>query len=374
VHWHERFGAWVLTRYDDVMAGLHDHARLSSARAERMQAVSGDDALEPLFHLAGKRMSFTDPPQHTRLRHLVSKAFTPHAVAALESHIQGLVDQFLDRVEGRGRMDVIADLAFPLPATVITELLGVPPADRERIKQWSDDFMFLLSSDPSSIPHAHYERAAQGAQNLTDYFRVIVAERRANPRTDLLTALEQAEEQGDKLSEDELFGTANILMVAGHETTTNLIGNGLLALLRHPDQLQRLRDDPALLPQAIEEMLRYDGSVQFVTRIARDDVSLRGKTIRVGQFVHRVLAAANRDPEHFPDPDRFDVTRATDKQLTFGNGIHICLGIALARLEGRVAFRTLLRRFPAMRLDAEAVEYRDNFNLRGLKALPVAFQ
>jgi cytochrome P450 len=252
---------------------------------------------------------------------------------------------------------------------VIAELLGVPPADRERIKQWSDDFMFLLSSDPSSIPHAHYERAAQGSQNLTDYFRVIVAERRASPRADLLTALEQAEEQGDKLSEDELFGTANILMVAGHETTTNLIGNGLLALLRHPDQLQRLRDDPALLPQAIEEMLRYDGSVQFVTRIARDDVSMRGKTTRAGQFVHLVLGAANRDPEHFPDPDRFDVTRATDKQLTFGNGIHVCLGIALARLEGRVAFRTLLRRFPPC-VSTPRPWNTGLTNLRGLKALP----
>jgi cytochrome P450 len=372
VHWHEPFQAWVLTRYDDILPALHD-LRLSSDRARHIEQIIGHGELHPLFSLVGKRMSFTDPPQHTRLRRIVSKAFTPHAVAALQPRIQGYVDRLLDRVQGQGRMDVIGDFAFPLPATVILGLLGVPVEARDRIRGWSDDFMLVLSNDPSSIPVESYARAAEAAGRLTDHFSHLVAERRTSPHDDLLTVLVHAEDEGDRLAEEELYATANILMVAGHETTTNLIGNGLLALLRHPDELRRLRQEPALISQAIEEMLRYDSPVQLVTRLAREDMALGGKTIRQGQLVHLMLGAANRDPQHFPAPDRLDVTRAPEKHLAFGQGTHYCLGAALARLEGHVAFETLLRRMPEIRFGAETPEYHENFNLRGLKSLSVLF-
>jgi cytochrome P450 len=372
VHWHEPFQAWVLTRYDDILPALHD-LRLSSDRAGPIEQIIGHGELHPLFSLIGKRMTFTDPPQHTRLRRIVSKAFTPPAVAALRPRVQKYVDELLDRVQGRGRMDVIADLAFPLPATVIMGLLGVPVQARDQVKAWSDEFMLVLSSNPSTIPVESYTRAAEAAGRLTEHFSHLVDERRKRPQDDLLTVLVHAEDEGDRLSEEELYGTANVLMVAGHETTTNLIGNGLLALLRHPDQLRRVREEPALIPQAIEEMLRYDSPVQLVTRIAREDVALGGKTIRQGQIVNLILGAANRDPQHFPDPDRFDVTRTPSKQLAFGHGIHYCLGVVLAHLEGQVAFETLLRRMPEMRLGPELPEYRENFNLRGLKSLSIVF-
>jgi pimeloyl-[acyl-carrier protein] synthase len=372
VHWHEPFQAWVLTRYDDVLPALHD-LRLSSDRAGHIEEIIKHGEFHPLFSLVGKRMNFTDPPQHTRLRRIVSKAFTPHAVAALRPRIQAYVDQLLDRVERQGRMDVIADLAFPLPATVILGLLGVPVEARDRIKAWSDDFMLVLSNNPSTIPVESYAHAAEAAGRLTEHFSRLVAERRKTPQDDLLTILVHAEDEGDRLTEEELYATANVLMVAGHETTTNLIGNGLLALLRHPDELRRLHREPALIPQAIEEMLRYDSPVQLVTRLVHEDMAVGGKTLRQGQLVHLMLGAANRDPQHFTDPDRLDLTRTPDKHLAYGQGIHYCLGAALARLEGHVAFETLLRRMPELRLGAETPEYHENFNLRGLKSLSVLF-
>jgi cytochrome P450 len=372
VHWHEPFAAWVLTRHDDVLAALHDH-RLSADRTTRMRAVLGRDDLKPFFAFVAKRMIFTDPPLHTRLRALVSQAFKPHVVEALRPHIRALVDGFLDRVIGRGQMDAVADLAFPLPATVIAGLLGVPPEDRDRLRAWSDDFILLLSADPSAIPSATYGRAARAAGELTAYFRTAVARRRAEPHDDLLSLLVHAEDQGDRLDDEELYATANLLMVAGHETTTNLIGNGLLALLRHPDQLRRLQEDPSLVPSAVEEMLRYDSPVQFVSRQAREDMEVGGRRIRGGQVVHLVLAATNRDPAHFPDPDRLDVGRRPDRHLAFGQGIHYCLGVPLARLEAAVAFEALLRRLPGLRLGGGEITYRDNFNFRGLRSLPVAF-
>lgn len=372
VHWYEPFSAWICTRYDDVFTGLHD-PRLSANRTIAMEASAGRADLRSFFSFLSKRMVFTDPPQHTRLRALVNQSFKPHLIEVLRPHIQGLVDRFLEGVQEQGRMDVIADLAFPLPATVIAEMLGVPPADRDRLKKWSDDFILILSADPSAIAPEVYERIAQAAQALTSYFRDIVTQRRAKPQHDLLTMLEQAEEQGHRLSEEELFATANILMVAGHETTTNLIGNGLLALLRHPDQLQKLRADPGLAAQAVDELLRYDSPVQFVYRLAREDMEIAGRQIRKGQLVHLVLGAANRDPAHFPDPDRLDISRPGHKHLAFGQGIHYCLGAPLARLEGEIALTTLLHRWPGLRLGSESLGYRSNFNMRGLKALPVVF-
>jgi cytochrome P450 len=372
VHWHEPFGAWVLTRYADVAAVLHD-PRFSAERTGKMQEMAGSADLGPFFEFLSARMLYADPPRHTRLRGLVSKAFTPHAVEAMRPHVQALVDQFLDRVQGQGRMDVIADLAYPLPVTVIVEMLGVPVQDRDQLKKWSDDFVVYFSKHLGQVTPEEYRRSAQAVAAERAYFGAAAAERRRQPREDLLSALVQAEEAGDRLTEEELHANANLLLTAGHETTTNLIGNGTLALLRHSDQLEKLRSDPSLIPSAVEEFLRYDSPVQFTHRLAREDVSLGGKTIRKGQFVYLMLAAANRDPARFPDPGRLDVTRKDNHHLAFGQGPHFCLGAPLARLEAQIAFGTLLRRFLTLRLETDRLEYRETFNLHGLKALPVRF-
>jgi cytochrome P450 len=372
VHWSDTFNAWIVTRFDDVAAGLND-LRLSSDRGPLLQQMAGSAELEPFFAFLSRRMVFTDPPKHARLRGLVSKAFTPHVIEAMRPHIQRLVDGFLDAVQGRGEMDVIRDFAFPLPATVITEMLGVPATDRDQLKKWSDDFVVFISTHPANLRLEQYRQAQQSMREMTAYFRAHLAAARAGPGERLLKTMALAEEQGDRLTEDELVANANLLLAAGHETTTNLLGNGLLALLRHPDQLRKLKDDPALVPGAVEELLRYDSPVQFTHRLAKEDVPLGGKTIHRGQFVFLFLAAANRDPAHFPDPDCLDVTRAAHKHLAFGLGHHFCLGAPLARLEAQIAIPTILRRLPNLRLAAEHLEYRDNFNLHGLKALPVAF-
>jgi cytochrome P450 len=372
VHWDEALQAWVLTRYRDVVAALHD-LRLSSDRVAYMQGLVGAADLQPFFAFLGNRMIFCDPPRHTRLRGLVSKAFTPHVIEAMGPYIQQLVDGFIDRVQGQGRMDLIHDLAFRLPATVIAQLLGIPATDCDLLKRWSDEFVFFFSNAPGIITAEQYRRASQAARDMTAYFRAALVQVKQHPQGTLLGMLELAEEAGDRLSEEELFANANLLLVAGHETTTNLIGNGVLALLQHPEQMRKLQDDPTLIPTAVEEFLRYNGPVQFTHRVAREDLDIGGKHIGKGQLVFLVLAAANRDPEQFRDPDRLDVTRSPNHHVGFSMGTHFCLGAPLARVEARIAFSTLLRRLPRLRLAGEPVEYRENFNLHGLKALPVVF-
>jgi cytochrome P450 len=368
VHWHEPFGAWVLTRYDDVAAAFHDR-RLSAERAEPLRLLAGQGSLDPFFDYLACRMDFKDTPAHQRLRGLVSRAFTPHVIEALRPHIQELVDRLLDRVQGQGRMDVIRDLAFPLPGIVIGELLGVPVADRPQLKAWSDTFVGFFKTVPSATTTDEYQRSFQAARELGDYFRRVLDAGSLG----LLRALEQAEVDGDRLTEQELSANATLLLHAGHETTTNLIGNGLLALLRHPEQFQLLREQPSLIPGAVEEFLRYDSPVQFTYRRAAEDFELHGQPIRREQVVHMVIAAANRDPDHFIDPDRLNVTRNPNKHLSFGHGQHFCLGASLARLEGEVVFQTLLRRFPKLRLECESPPLQENFVLRGLQSLPAAF-
>jgi cytochrome P450 len=266
-------------------------------------------------------------------------------------------------------MDVIRDLAFPLPGTVIVELLGVPMEDRQRLKAWSDTFVGFFKSVPSATTADDYRRSFQAAEELGDYYRGALAAGSGG----LLRALAEAEVNGDRLSEREWSANATLLLHAGHETTTNLIGNGLLALLRHPEQWQLLREQPALVPAAVEEMLRYDSPVQVTNRRATEDFELGHKPIRRDQVVHMVLGAANRDPDHFAKPDRLDITRSPNKHLSFGHGQHFCLGAPLARLEAEVVFATLLRRFPALRLKSEAPRWQENFVLRGLQTLPVVF-
>lgn len=371
IFWAGPMNSWVLTRYEEVAAVLRD-GRFSSERVARMEQRLDRPDLAPMMRSRADAMLNSDAPKHTRLRGLVSKAFTPKAVEAMEPTIRETIARLLDEAEGRGPLDLMRDLAAPLPVLVIAAMLGVPPEDRARFKAWSDDIANLASALPGSDP-ADLDRAARAYAELTDYFRAIVANRRGTTGGGLLGAMAAAEEQGDRLSESELYANAVLLLNAGHETTTNLIGNGTLALLRHPDQWRRLRDDPNLLEGAVEELLRFDSPVQFTSRVPREDVEIGGHRIDAGQPVLTVLGAANRDPAQFPEPDRLDVGRAEARHhVAFGMGPHYCLGAPLARLEGRLAFEALLQRYPNLRLDGPTPTYRRNFNLRGLQALSVA--
>ena len=371
VHWHEPLQIWVLTRHADVTAMLHNpHGSSDRTRSAQAQAPP---ELQELFSFRSNAMHNADPPRHTRLRTLVSKAFTPGAVERLAPFIQKEVDAAVNAALARGGMDVINDIAYPLPVTVIAHLLGVPREDRDQLKKWCDDITATLGNVMANLRPEDFHQANQSTHELNAYFRRIVAERRGRPRDDLLTALARAEERGDRLTEAELFANAVLLLSAGHETTTNLIGNGSWALLRFPDQRRRLGQDPSLAHTAIEEFLRFESPVQFTPRLLTADVTVGDKTLRAGQLVLLLLGAANRDPARFADPDRLDVGRQDNKHVAFGVGPHFCLGAPLARLEGRIVLQTLLRRLPSFRLDGPEPQYRDNFNLRGLKALMVRF-
>jgi cytochrome P450 len=359
------WGIWFLSRYDDCNALLRD-SRLGHGGA----GFEPPEQQRALVEMQGHWMLIKNPPDHTRLRGLVHKAFTPRIVEQMRSRIQAITDGLLDRVQAAGQADLIADLAYPLPVTVIAELLGIPPEDHEQFHDWSDALAHSLDlTDEQEI----YDRASRAAVALTEYLRKVTAARRRQPQEDLLSALIAAEEGGGRLTEDELYATVALLLLAGHETTINLIGNGVLALLRNPDQLSRLRENPALLRPAIEELLRYDGPVQMTSRMALDDLEIRGQTIRAGQQVAFLLGAANHDPERFTAPQMLDISREPNQHLAFGSGIHYCLGAPLARLEGQIAIGALLRRMPELALATEAPEYRDNFVLRGLRSLPVRF-
>jgi cytochrome P450 len=365
---HSPLGFWVLTRYDDVVAALRDPRLAKEAIASFVAARFG----APIPAM-GQSMLDRDPPDHTRLRGLVSKAFTPRVVEGLRPHIQQIVDGLLDRAEDAGAMDLIEEFAYPLPVMIICRMLGVPVADQERFKAWSLDVARGLDAILLPPDSDVGRRAIAARHALADYFRALIAERRAAPRGDMLSGLIAAEEAGDTLSEEELLATCILLLIAGHETTVNLIGNGTLALLRHPDQLQRLRDNPGLIGTAVEELLRYDGPVQRTARIPGEDVTIGGVTIPRGDMVMPFIGAADRDPAQFPEPDRLDIGRAENRHIAFGWGIHFCLGAPLARLEGQIAIGTLVRRLPKLALATGRPEFRQSLTLRGLKSLPVSF-
>jgi cytochrome P450 len=372
VHWSAFLGFWVLTRYTDCVAMLRDPRSSADPRdwASYEAVMQGVGEDRPLMQMQRRWMLLMNPPDHTRLRTLVTKAFTPRVVEGLRPRIQEIVDSLLDQVQGARTMNVIADLAYPLPVIVIAEMLSVPAEDRDKFKGWSRDLARTL--DPITTPEI-LAAGDEATLAFLDYFGTLVAKRRKDPRDDLLSSLIAAEEQGDRLTEDELLATAILLFGAGHETTMNLIGNGLLALLRHPDQLEKLRNDPSLIHSAVEEFLRYDGSVQMTGRMALQDIEIGGKVIAKGQQAIIVLGAANRDPAQFPDPDRLDITRSDNRHIVFSHGIHYCLGAPLARIEAQIAINTLLRRMPALQLSTDTLEWRETVTLRGLKALPVAF-
>ena len=360
------FGERVLTRWADCEAVLRD-PRWSSDPSH----AATPDMREEIAVAGVRTLLFMDPPDHTRLRRLVSKAFTPRTIEALRGHVGEVCDSLLDAWDGTGTFEVMSGLAYPLPVIVICELLGVPVDDRHQMEGWSSDASRML--DFSQITDEEAMKGIVAAMNFINYFNGLFDERRAEPKDDLLTALVKVEEQGDKLTEEELRAMVLLLFVAGHETTMNLIGNGLFAMLTNRGEWERLVADPTLVPSAVEECLRYDGPVHLTGRIATCDLEVAGHEFAKGEQVVTLLAAANRDPERFPDPDRFDVGRADNQHLTFSHGIHYCLGAALARLEGQVVFARLVERFPDLQLacDPDAVEYRPHFVLRGLQSLPV---
>jgi cytochrome P450 len=379
VHWDAAAGVeggWVLTRHADVMAALRN-PRVS---AERLTPPSGADRLPAEYREAARQvfrtmphqLLFLDPPDHTRLRGLVSKAFTPRLVEAWRPRIVQLANELLDPVQEAGRMDVIASLAYPLPAIVIAELLGVPSDDREQFIRWSADFGGFL--DGSTLTTQEALLALQGVADFMEYFRGLIARRRTAPHDDLLQALLTARERDDALTEDELLANLVLLLAAGHGTTTHLIGNGLLALLRHPEQFQRLSVNPSLIATAVTELLRFDSPVQLTGRQVVQELSIGGVTLAAGQHITAILGAANRDPDQFLDPDQLDVDRAENRQLSFGYGIHFCLGAPLAKLEAEVVLSAVTRRLPQLRLAAgaeSALEWQPSIVFRGLRLLPV---
>lgn len=373
VHWNNLMEVWVLTRYDDVVSVLRD-SRFSANRRRAQNRFSQEMAKrEEEFGQLGRTQSLltSDPPDHTRIRRLVSKAFTPRIVEGLRPRIQKIVDELLDAAQKRGHMDVIRDLAYPLPVIVIAEMLGVPPEHRDDFKRWSDEIVATLGGP--FVPPQTLDRARASAQELADYLRGVIAQRRREPREDLISGLVAAEEEGQILSEHELLATAILLLVAGNETTTNLIGNGMLALLRNPDQWEKLRDDPSLIQTAIEELLRYDGPVQGTGRVAKEELEIDGRAIKKGQVVFTVLGAANHDPAQFEKPNELDITRNPNEHVAFGDGNHFCLGAPLARAEGQIAFRSLLERSPEPRPATDEPQWGGTFILRGLKSLPITF-
>lgn len=370
VHWSEVLGGWMLTRYAHVQSFLRD-LRFSSARiAPRLETLS--DAERGLGRALSLWMVFADPPDHTRLRMLVNKAFTPQVVAGMRARIAEIVDELLSQVEPRGEMDLIRDFSYPLPATVIADMIGVPGENLEQLKQWSDDIAGFAANVLSTAEVR--QRAQRSMQAITAYFRGLVEIYRQVPSDNIMSRLIAVEEAGEVLTEDEIVGTCVFLLFAGHETTTNLIGNGVLAFLEHPDQWQALRNDPDMAASAVEECLRYDGPVLSMARVAAEDIEIDGVRIRQGDRVFGMLNAANRDPRQFPEPDRFDIGRQDNRHLAFGYGIHFCLGAPLARVEGQEALAALARRFMRFELQTKALQWNESMILCGVKSLPLSFE
>jgi len=366
VHWDPYLHVWVVSRHRDVVEVLQRFSARRAPSAEKLAAL-GLAQLTPIARLMAEQMLFMDPPQHNRLRGLVAAAFTPRRVEALRGHIQEIADALVDAVSGRGEMDLMADFAHQLPAIVMTRTLGTPSSDYPQLKAWSEEFADMLGAIQ------HNPGVAAGLLNrlddMTSYFRAAV--RRQS--TGLVAAMAAAEVDGDSLTEDEAVANLILTMVGGYETTSHLIGSGLLTLLRTRGELDRLLTDPDLMPSAIEELLRYESPIQYTARLAAADTELSGVHIGRDQAVLALIGAANRDPEQFSDPDRVDITRKDNHHLAFGWANHFCLGAVLARAEGAIALATLLRRLPQVRLTSAPVQWRPNPAFRGPATLKVAF-
>jgi pimeloyl-[acyl-carrier protein] synthase len=361
---------WVVTRYADVLKVLLTFSADRTPSPEQLSAM-GMSAIGPIAQVMVKQMLFLDPPAHTRLRSLAATVFSPRRVKVLEEHIRAIAQDLIDKVLAKGRMDVMSDIAEPLPAIVTAELLGVPVEDHDQLKDWSKDFAEMLGNyqhNPNRIP-----KVLKSTEGMLKYFRERIAEQKESPREGLIQSLLSAEIDGDRLTDEEIIANTIVTMVGGQETTTNLIGNGLLTLLRNPTEKARLMADYSLIPSAIEELLRYESPSQQTGRIAREDVTIGGQEIKKGQAIIAVMASGNRDAERFPEPDKLDLARTDNRHLAFGWASHFCFGAPLARLEGQIMLETMLRRLPQLELVSTDLTWRDNLGLRGLNALPVTF-
>lgn len=361
--------AWIVTRYQDAVAAL----KADYLKKNLFQFVTPEEMGLPStqMDLMTRHMLNSDPPDHTRLRGLVQKAFTPRMIERLKDRIQNIADELLDQVEAQPSVELIQDYAYPLPIIVISEMLGLPNEERDQFREWSHALVSAIN-----VPEK-YKQIKSEIDAFTDYITALIAQRRRDPKEDLLSLLVQAESEGDSLSEKELISTIVLLIIAGHETTVNLIGNGIFTLLNHPDELETLRNTPSLMDSAVEELLRFMGPVEFATnRWIGEDYEWNGKLISNGDMVLVALASANRDPEYFKEPDRLDLSRERNHHIAFGMGIHHCLGAPLARLEGRVAIGTLLRRRSGMKLAVppEQLEWQPTYLMRGFVSLPLQFQ
>ena len=371
VHWDPYLHAWVVTRYADVVKVLMEFSAERTPTPERL-AEMGLAELSPIATVMVKQMLFLDPPTHSRIRGLASFAFTPQRVAVLRNHIRDIVNGLIDAAIAKGGMDIIADFAEPLPYTVTAEMLGVPVKDAPQLKAWSQDFAEMLGNfqhNPERVP-----RVRRSLDDMTNYFESAVREIKQRPREGLIKSFLDAEINGDRFTEEEIIANTIVTMVGGQETTTNLIGNGVLTLMRNRGEFERLKADPSLVPSAVEEMLRFEPPSQQTARLAPADTELGGKQIRKRQAVIAVMAAGNRDPERFPDPDRFDIIRTDNRHLSFGWAAHFCFGAALARIEGQLAFEAILNRIPNLQLAQDPLVWRSNLGLRGLTALNVKLQ
>ena len=356
----------LVARYADVSAGLRDHEHMSSVQPPRPPEASYEGRFSGARNLLG-----SDPPQHSRLRKMVSRDFTPRRIREMEPRIREIAKDLLDKVEAKGEFDLMADLANILPVTVIAEMLGVPAELHATFKHWSDTLIGGDNNVPGAPPPPETIRVVD---ELGDYFTAEIEKRRINPGPDLVSALVAAHDEGDAMSAADLLSFVTLLLIAGNETTTNLIGNGTLALGRNPEQFEALRRNPAMLPRAIEEMLRYDGPVQATVRFTNQPVHLGGTEIPAKAFALMIVAAANRDPAQFKDPEKFDIMRQPNDHVAFGEGIHFCIGAALARMEATVAFEAMIARFPRIRLKDPAIKpiYKGSYFLRGLESLALA--
>ncbi len=365
-------GAWLLPRHADVVNALHDN-RLSARRSHLIVnrlplEVRGE--FTEFNRIIAMWMAFHDAPEHHRLRRLLNQGFKPYFLQAMRPRIQKIADFLLDRVQENGHMEFMRDFAYPFPVLVITEMLGINPSDQAKFIAWSDDVVTFMGPKPT-VDVAW--RAQNSLNAIIEYFRALLPERRKNPGDDLISLLIRAEEQGNMLTSDQLLAQCSMLLITGHEAPRSFLGNGLLTLLQHPDQLQMLMNNPALMPKAVGELLRYDSPIKFIARPAVDELNVHNHHIQPGQIVYALIGSANRDPAKFPNPDAFDVSRDNGLHLSFGSGPHFCLGATLACLEAEIAFNTVLRRLPNLRLVNPIPDWLTTVALRALRSLPLTF-